>query len=81
MLIATLIDPLLRTQLNARYRDYLAEYLNDGFKVRQIGNTCNTVTKQPQGYQTEIGERGTGLSGGQNDVRTNDEQRMRNEKT
>ncbi|KXS33858.1 MAG: ABC transporter related protein [Candidatus Gallionella acididurans] len=30
-------------QLNARYSDYLAEYLRSGFSVRQIGNSCNTV--------------------------------------
>jgi ATP-binding cassette, subfamily B, bacterial HlyB/CyaB len=29
-------------QLNARYSDYLAEYLRSGFSVRQIGNTYNT---------------------------------------
>lgn len=28
----------------ARYSDYLAEYLNSGFQVRQIGNTYNSVS-------------------------------------
>lgn len=32
------------SQLNARYSDYLAEYLRSGFSVRQIGNTYNTVS-------------------------------------
>ncbi|MEO6975596.1 MAG: hypothetical protein ABI144_06925, partial [Gallionella sp.] len=31
---------------HARYSDYLAEYLNSGFKVRQIGNTYNAVSNQ-----------------------------------
>ena len=34
----------MEPQLKARYSDYLAEYLNSGFKVRQIGNTYNTVS-------------------------------------
>ena len=34
----------MEPQLNARYSDYLAEYLNAGFKVRQIGNTYNTLS-------------------------------------
>jgi subfamily B ATP-binding cassette protein HlyB/CyaB len=29
---------------HARYSDYLAEYLNSGFQVRQIGNTYNAVS-------------------------------------
>ncbi len=33
----------LEPQLNARYSDYLAEYLRSGFSVRQIGNSYNTV--------------------------------------
>lgn len=33
----------MEPQLNARYSDYLAEYLRSGFSVRQIGNTYNTV--------------------------------------
>ncbi len=28
----------------ARFSDYLAEYLNSGFKVRQIGNTYNAIS-------------------------------------
>jgi subfamily B ATP-binding cassette protein HlyB/CyaB len=31
----------MEPQLNARYSDYLAEYLRSGFSVRQIGNTYN----------------------------------------
>jgi len=34
----------MEPQLNARYSDYLAEYLNSGFKVRQIGNTYNVIS-------------------------------------
>ena len=34
----------MEPQLNARYSDYLAEYLNSGFKVRQIGNTYSTIS-------------------------------------
>jgi subfamily B ATP-binding cassette protein HlyB/CyaB len=34
----------LPLQLNARYSDYLAEYLRSGFSVRQIGNTYNTLS-------------------------------------
>jgi len=34
----------MEPQLNARYSDYLAEYLRSGFGVRQIGNTYNTVS-------------------------------------
>ena len=34
----------MEPQLKARYSDYLAEYLNSGFKVRQIGNTYNIVS-------------------------------------
>ena len=34
----------MEPQLKARYSDYLAEYLNSGFKVRQIGNTYNTIS-------------------------------------
>ncbi len=34
----------MEPQLNARYSDYLAEYLRSGFSVRQIGNTYNTVS-------------------------------------
>lgn len=30
--------------LNARYSDYLAEYLRSGFSVRQIGNTYNALS-------------------------------------
>lgn len=33
----------MEPQLNARYSDYLAEYLRSGFSVRQIGNSYNTV--------------------------------------
>lgn len=34
----------MEPQLNARYSDYLAEYLHSGFKVRQIGNTYNVIS-------------------------------------
>ena len=34
----------MEPQLNARYSDYLAEYLRSGFSVRQIGNTYNVVS-------------------------------------
>jgi subfamily B ATP-binding cassette protein HlyB/CyaB len=34
----------MEPQLNARYSDYLAEYLRAGFTVRQIGNTYNVVS-------------------------------------
>ncbi|BCK87233.1 vitamin B12 import ATP-binding protein BtuD [Sideroxyarcus emersonii] len=34
----------MEPQLNARYSDYLAEYLRCGFNVRQIGNTYNVVS-------------------------------------
>jgi subfamily B ATP-binding cassette protein HlyB/CyaB len=34
----------MEPQLNARYSDYLAEYLRSGFTVRQIGNTYNTLS-------------------------------------
>ena len=33
----------MEPQLNARYSDYLAEYLQSGFGVRQIGNTYNVA--------------------------------------
>jgi subfamily B ATP-binding cassette protein HlyB/CyaB len=35
---------IFRRQLNARYSDYLAEYLRSGFTVRQIGNTYNALS-------------------------------------
>jgi len=34
----------MEPQLNARYSDYLAEYLRSGFSVRQIGNTYNVIS-------------------------------------
>ena len=34
----------MEPQLNARYSDYLAEYLRCGFNVRQIGNTYNVIS-------------------------------------
>ncbi|MHB1677388.1 MAG: peptidase domain-containing ABC transporter [Sulfuriferula sp.] len=34
----------MEPQLNARYSDYLAEYLRSGFAVRQIGNTYNAIS-------------------------------------
>jgi ATP-binding cassette, subfamily B, bacterial HlyB/CyaB len=34
----------MEPQLNARYSDYLAEYLRSGFSVRQIGNTYNILS-------------------------------------
>jgi subfamily B ATP-binding cassette protein HlyB/CyaB len=33
----------MEPQLNARYSDYLAEYLQSGFTVRQLANTYNVV--------------------------------------
>lgn len=33
----------MEPQLNARYSDYLADYLRSGFQVRQIGNTYNVI--------------------------------------
>ena len=37
----------MEPQLNARYSDYLAEYLRSGFNVRQIGNTYNVALQRP----------------------------------
>ena len=34
----------MEPQLNARYSDYLAEYLRTGFNVRQFGNTYNVIS-------------------------------------
>ena len=34
----------LEPQINARYSDYLADYLRSGFDVRQIANTYNVVS-------------------------------------
>ena len=34
----------MEPQLNARYSDYLAEYMRSGFAVRQIGNTYSVVS-------------------------------------
>jgi subfamily B ATP-binding cassette protein HlyB/CyaB len=34
----------MEPRLNARYSDYLAEYLRTGFNVRQIGNTYNVIS-------------------------------------
>jgi subfamily B ATP-binding cassette protein HlyB/CyaB len=34
----------MEPQLNARYSDYLAEYMRSGFAVRQIGNTYNVIS-------------------------------------
>ena len=33
----------MEPQLNARYSDYLAEYLHSGFRTKQIANTYNTA--------------------------------------
>ena len=33
----------MEPQLNARYADYLADYLHAGFRMKQIANTYNTV--------------------------------------
>ncbi len=49
----------MEPQLNARYSDYLAEYLKSGFSVRQIGNTYNVfsngmeqlMSKRPMKYR------------------------------
>lgn len=42
--IETVKSLQMEPQLNARYNDYLAEYLRSGFSVRQIGNTYNVVS-------------------------------------
>lgn len=42
--IETVKSLQMEPQLNARYSDYLAEYLRSGFTVRQIGNTYNTAS-------------------------------------
>jgi len=42
--IETVKSLQMEPQLNARYSDYLAEYLRSGFGVRQIGNTYNVVS-------------------------------------
>jgi subfamily B ATP-binding cassette protein HlyB/CyaB len=34
----------MEPQLNARYSDYLAEYMRSGFAVRQIGNTYSVIS-------------------------------------
>jgi len=42
--IETVKSLQMEPQLNARYSDYLAEYLHSGFSVRLIGNTFNVVS-------------------------------------
>ncbi|OFZ65845.1 MAG: ABC transporter [Betaproteobacteria bacterium RBG_16_56_24] len=42
----------MEPQLNARYSDYLAEYLRSGFTVRQIGNTYNTLSNAMEQMMT-----------------------------
>jgi subfamily B ATP-binding cassette protein HlyB/CyaB len=42
--IETVKSLQMEPQLRTKYSDYLAEYLHAGFKVRQIGNTYNTVS-------------------------------------
>jgi subfamily B ATP-binding cassette protein HlyB/CyaB len=42
--IETVKSLQMEPQLNARYSDYLAEYLHSGFSVRQIGNTYNVIS-------------------------------------
>ncbi len=42
----------MEPQLNARYSDYLAEYLRAGFTVRQIGNTYNTLSNAMEQMMT-----------------------------
>ncbi len=42
--IETVKSLQMEPQLNARYSDYLAEYLRSGFTVRQIGNTYNVIS-------------------------------------
>ncbi|MDH5206031.1 MAG: peptidase domain-containing ABC transporter [Hylemonella sp.] len=42
--IETVKSLQMEPQLNARYADYLAQYLQSGFTVRQIGNTYNTAS-------------------------------------
>jgi ATP-binding cassette, subfamily B, bacterial HlyB/CyaB len=43
MVTSFAVAPFFSPQLNARYSDYLAEYLRAGFSVHQIGNTYNTL--------------------------------------
>src|SRR3989338_8879771 len=42
----------MEPQLNARYSDYLAEYLRSGFTERQIGNTYNTLSNAMEQMMT-----------------------------
>lgn len=42
----------MEPQLNARYSDYLAEYLRSGFSVRQIGNTYNVFANSMEQIMT-----------------------------
>ena len=42
----------MEPQLNARYSDYLAEYLRSGFSVRQIGNTYNVFANSMEQMMT-----------------------------
>lgn len=42
----------MEPQLNARYSDYLAEYLRSGFSVRQIGNTYNALSNAMEQLMT-----------------------------
>ncbi len=42
----------MEPQLNARYSNYLAEYLRSGFSVRQIGNTYNVFANSMEQMMT-----------------------------
>jgi subfamily B ATP-binding cassette protein HlyB/CyaB len=42
----------MEPQLKTRYSDYLAEYLNSGFKVRQIGNTYSALSNAMEQLMT-----------------------------
>jgi subfamily B ATP-binding cassette protein HlyB/CyaB len=53
----TLYDNLVMAQPHARFEDVIA-----ACKAAEIHEA---IEKLPNGYQTEIGERGIGLSGGQ----------------
>ncbi|OIQ98690.1 toxin RTX-I translocation ATP-binding protein [mine drainage metagenome] len=50
--IETVKSLQMEPQLNAKYSDYLAEYLNAGFKVRQIGNTYNVASNAMEQMMT-----------------------------
>lgn len=50
--IETVKSLQMEPQVNARYADYLAEYLRSGFEVRQIGNTYNVAANSIEQLMT-----------------------------